>query len=165
MPFESLYFNNPPHFIKKSHLLTSLVMLFIKLVVMRSVECVIHSLTHSHCSSLAGPNESVESLVEIFFWIVNEMTFLRIFSLITKSCRTLALQKNHFKTLASKRYIKWFLPHMFAFLFPDWRGKNEKETPCELVRTHLWVNRFFWTNTENDCKRGDLFWCILRAIK
>ena len=32
---------------------------------------------------------------------------------------------------------------LFTFLVPDWKDNKGKETPCELVETHLWVDRFF----------------------
>ena len=36
----------------------------------------------------------------------------------------------------------------------NWKDSNGKETPSERIGTHLWVNRFFWINTENVLKRG-----------
>ena len=38
-----------------------------------------------------------------------------------------------------------------------------KKPPVARRSTCLWVD-LFWINTENACRRGYLFWCILRAI-
>ena len=42
---------------------------------------------------------------------------------------------------------------LFTFLLPNWKDSKGKETPCEHVGTHLWVDRFFWINTENALNR------------
>jgi len=61
--------------------------------------------------------------------------------------------------------LKWFLPCLlFTFLLPDWKDNKGKQTPCELVGTPIYGLTDFLDQHWNACKRGYLFWCILRAI-
>ena len=38
--------------------------------------------------------------------------------------------------------LKWFLPCLFTLLLRDWKDNKGKETPCELVGTHV----YGWTD-------------------
>ena len=66
------------------------------------------------------------------------------------------------------KYIHWTLSGMwnaripkycllFTFLVPDGKDSKGKETPCELVGTHLWVDRLFGSTLKMLSKEANYF--------
>ena len=46
---------------------------------------------------------------------------------------------------------------LFTFLLPDWKDSKGKVNPCELVGTHLWVDRFFGSTLKMLSKEANYF--------
>ena len=51
---------------------------------------------------------------------------------------------------------------LFTFLFPDWKGNKGKETPFQLVETHLWVDIVFESTLKMLAKEANYFdvYCV-----
>jgi len=69
---------------------------------------------------------------------------------------------NKYLIVVSSNYFYAFFWLHFCFLIE--KITKGKKPPVSLLE-HIFMGRqIFWINTENACKRGYLFWCILHAI-